>query len=712
MLSLIVFHFLKRLGAFFGLRPATRKGGSQPLPSPSPVEPDEAGIVTDSQITASSLKAQFDQLINHYTALATGLVEEAFPDGVKGIPRNGGSLTSTERKIINGYHYAVSRLDELTGQARSRIEHRLQRLRQRVNGSAIADQVSHELATQDQVARKQIATSLPSTQLGPRLRWWLLRHRHVAGVVAHLQDKRRQLAEACEVADNHFHSLVHHRYRQKPPIKGIMDYGWVVLIIVTLLFGVEIAANFSSFQELGLGDNNLAAMGLAAFFAVFLAVCAKALGFAIRTKSRGKLWLFSTLCFVLCLMISGSRLTMEAGIMTKGVYLLVNFLITGATVLASWAYAGHHDYFTVKGQRDRFRRQMAKIDYQLERLNGAVEAEQKALTESSKQRRDRLIAERTEQLEARISHNEESLHQISELRDSGRHRLEEQCDASLEDYRLSNNRARSGSGHPVIMNWFQGWKNTPGKVAVWLLLLSLGLSACGGQPDPLPEAHVEVLFDITSGEHTAYVEAMSAFILDQLDAELKAENRSDISVTLSTIGETSTASTRTVALPASESFWSRNQKQHKLAPQHFRAELQAALQGLVQTGEAKRQSSIHRNLVNRASALMDKPGRKLILTWSDLILNEREVSFYRYERHPQKIGLERDTLLAQLTRRYDMPVLDGVTIINTYQPVLAEDDIHEEAKAFFHYYWHDVKGAEVVFQTNLALPASAGELSK
>jgi hypothetical protein len=658
--------------------------------------------------SADRLQIEINREVSGYTHFATEAAKQAVPEAVQGVPRDGNTLSPTEQSLNDRCEQQSQQLRELGEQRKRRLAQDLEQQQQRLADGSIAKRVIHDVAVRKQAALKRTRESLPDTKLSRHHRRMLHRYQNVQGVVAHLKEKLRQFLDGKGVADNHFHHLKLERYANKPPIKGILDRAWLFWSLVVILVWVEVLANFSSFQSLGLGDNNLAAFSLAAFFAAFLSISAKGLGFALRAGNRSQSWLYGGLCLLLCFMISGSRLSMEADAITKSIYLLVNFLITGATVLVAWYYAKHHDFFKAKRQRDRYSHRIARLQYQIEQLTDAVEVEATTIEESMEREQQQQIDERTRELEDSIHEAKSRLDQIDGMVSDGQRKLAEQRDIATQKYRQTNNAVRQENGYPAILSWVQG-SGSLGRVAILLLGLSLGLVSCSEAEAP-PPAHIEVLYDVTSGEHVADVEKMGAFILNQLEEELQADNRSGVTVVLSAIDETSTTSIQTVRLPASEDFLSRNQKEYEQAPKIFEQQLASALQRLTQPGEGKRKSAIHRNLVNRARSLVNQPGRKLILCWSDLILNEPPVSFYDYQHEPWEIGEDRDALLAQLTRKYDLPDMTGVTIINTYQPDLAEDDIHEEAKAFFHHYWNEVKGAKVIFQTNLALPEASDKL--
>ena len=708
MTLLLIRWLWKHVRFALGLDPATTAATkSSPIPKSLLRRQSEPPRVIPM---SEALKIRVDMETDNYRQFTESRVDQAILDGMEGKPKPGNTPSPTEQAMLDHRHQVGEVLKEVGEFYKHDLIQGLKRDQQKLGDGSIKKRVLQEVAARKQAALKQVGESLAGTKVSSSLRRLLKRYRNVAGVVAHLKEKLRQLGDAKAVADNHFHHLKQHRYAGKPPIKGLIDRDWVFWSLMIVLGWVEIFANFSSFQSLGFGDNNLAALSLAAFFAGSLAFCAKMLGSSLREGNRKQGWLYGGLCLLLCFLISGSRLSMEADIAIKGIYLLVNFLITGATALAAWYYARHHAFFTAKSQRDRLSHQIAGIEHQVEQLTAAVQAERSSIEESMELEQQMQIDGQIQELEAQIHRREADLPRIDSVVAMGDRELEKHYRNGLRDYRTLNNTIRQENGFPPITDWFNGGSGPLGRAAILLLGMSLGLTSCG-EPAP-PPVHIEVLYDVTSGDHAGDVESMSAFILDQLEEELAAENRNDVTVTLSAIDETSTTSLRTVWLPASQDFLSRNQKLHEQGPERFREQLVLALEELTRPGEGKHKSAIHRNLVNRAHVLVKQPGRKVILCWSDLILNEPPVSFYDYQRNPEKIGEDRDTLLAQLTRRYDMPDLSGVTLINTYQPVLVEDDIHEEAKAFFHHYWHDVKGAEVVFQTNLALPASAGELSK
>lgn len=654
---------------------------------------------TASAPVTGSLTSQLQQLLDNYSNKTTTLIQQAIPDGVKGVPVAGGPLAPAENAIDHGYNQATSRLVHLVNNHRHRQEHAVKKHHKRLEGDVIEQEVAHAISAESREAIKKANESLPHTKLSWRQRWLLHRNQGVIGAVAHLKEKLRQHEEAKASADNHYHDLKHHRYDNKPPVKGLLDYGGLFWTLVTLLLGVEVFANFSSFQVSGIGDNNLAALSIAAFFAFLLALSAKGLGFAIRKQEKKSTYLYAALSLILCLIISSSRLTMEAGLATKALYLFVNILITIATVLVAWYYAKHHDFFKVKKQRDVLSHSIAKVNHEIHHLNHGLEREVAAIHETLEQEHHKRVTDTKHHLEEHISQQEEELDELDELLKHYQHELKEHHDGALQEYRNLNESVRQSNGHPSVTRWHQKSPRPFSGVMAILFLFAFGLMGC--QPPPPPPAHVEVLFDVTSGTHEVDVPQMADFILSHLEEELTASNRSEVEVIVSSIGETSTARTRKVTLPASESYFSRNQKEHEQKPELFKTQLIEVLTELTRPGTGKSQSSIHRNLYYRSWNLIGYSGKKLILTWSDLILNDPAVSFYDYKKHPHKLAENRDTLIAQMSKGYELPDLSGVTVINTYLPSFEEDALHEHAKAFFHHYWHERLDAEVIFQTNL-----------
>jgi hypothetical protein len=200
--------------------------------------------------------------------------------------------------------------------------------------------------------------------------------------------------------------------------------------------------------------------------------------------------------------------------------------------------------------------------------------------------------------------------------------------------------------------------------------------------------------------HTYEVEPMLDYIQGCVIQDTLQNEWGEATINLSPIGETSTQSVLTVHLPASGSVLLRNEQQHKKQLGKFRAELREALLALTHSETGMDHSYINRNLYARLNEIKKHPGRKIVLCWSDLILNEPEVNFYLYRDHPEQILEHKEELTKAMTKDYPIPQMAGVKIINIYQPTIVDDQLHEVAKRYFEEYWTSL-GMQVEFKSNI-----------
>ena len=114
-----------------------------------------------------------------------------------------------------------------------------------------------------------------------------------------------------------------------------------------------------------------------------------------------------------------------------------------------------------------------------------------------------------------------------------------------------------------------------------------------------------------------------------------------------------------------------------MRPKAFRGELKRALDSLTRPDTALPHSYIHRNFYYRLRELSPQPGLKIVLAWTDLIVNDRNVNFYDYQKHPERIWEERDSLIARMTTDYSLADFDlkGIKIIIIHQPSKELDEL-------------------------------------
>lgn len=511
--------------------------------------------------------------------------------------------------------------------------------------------------------------------------------------------KKEELLRQCKEKKKQksavFHDLFNHHYQRIAPEKKLIHRKGVFWAIVSFLFMMEISINFSTFQTINIGDNNLGALFLGLFFAMGQAWTAKKTGAAFYERHKKALKMFAGLTLTFCLLISSFRFFGDIGFFNKIIYLIINVLIGLVTVILAYFHSKDQKFFTLQNELDQLSTKIRVLEQQIaddeanykERFEGIeLEYEKKAenLTKKAK--------EKAEEKLRHVNHLLQTLETHQQWVKSALHKIHEngvvQCQ-KLAQQPKNNSTAKRSHLRP---------KYPPRQSAVGLLLLLwLGFSSCSHPP----ATTIEVIYDQTGETEPMTVEPMVDYILGYTDfVETHPSSWGETTIHLSPIGEVSSQAVQTIHLPASKFYWLRNHTEDKKAIASFKASLHDALVTLTEPSEEKNHSYIHRNFFYRLAPLAEIEGKKVVLSWSDLISNDGKVNHYQYKKQPHLIEQHRDSLIQLMTDDYMIPPLEGVTLINFHQPNTQTDELHEYCKRYFAHYWQHL-GMEVTFKTNL-----------
>lgn len=660
-------------------------------------------------LEADILKDTFrknDAVIRHYKSVAEEIAATGITDGVNGEPTADSQDSYAENALITSHTEAAATIGYNNLEALAKIEGMAAAAKQSLDNAATKEKYLSELANPRQQALTEAARriELPSLDLG--VMRMIRQYRTVQGVTTALKERLRQLQEQKTHTETRYHHLLEKQYQRIPPDKQWIDLPAVFWGAVAGLFFLEIIVNFTSFQTLGLGDTNLAALMLGLFFAIGQAWSAKCLGFARRKMQKRRVILFLAVTALFCLLISGFRITMEGSWMARMVYLIINFLIAGWTAILAYLHAQHHDFFSLLRRRHRLSARIENRRYQIEHTEKTYRQKCEEVEREINAKAEKLAQAAEEQFRKKIEQYESELEKLDAHDSNCLQQLDAIRDGALNKYRHLNQNARRDNGHPPVQRWqasnrsrSNGRMRDVKNMLTFLLLVWLSGMGCSTPPE---DTYIEILYDQTDTTYAQDIDPMLDYILSFVSYDTIHGQWGETTVTLSHIGETSTQFSQSVHLPASESYWLRNELEHRKKPGEFRAELREALVSLTEPGKGMKKSYIHRNFYYRLKELARHNGRRIVLSWSDLIVNDRKINFYDYRENPQAILAQRDSLIALMTKDYPLPNLTGVKLINVHQPPRPNDELHEVCKRYFGYYWESL-GIEVEFKTNIPM---------
>jgi hypothetical protein len=557
-----------------------------------------------------------EQRVAQYDALAQESAKQGLADGIHGIPDEHAAYSHAEESIADGHAEATDHVIHHCGMTRGRIKNQLATARGTLaDSAALKENASRQLepAKNKALAKVNRQTSLRG------LRWLRRKRESVKGMVAVLNEHHRhwsEISDHIETRYQHLHVEVYHRI---PPVRRWFDHFLVFWGVIGLLVGLEILVNFTAFQAIGAGDNNLASLGLGIFFACCQAWSAENLGTALHKKQHGRIWLFLLLTLIFCGFIIASRLNMtEENPVTHLLYWVINAIFAALTAVLAYFRAKHHAFFALQLRRKQIAERLETWRYQIEHLELAYQKKCAAIETGFDELAAEIARQREAQAAERITQYESWLSQL----DAHEHKCLQRIDAikhqALNRYRHLNEEARHKQGHPPVKRWQHILPPPAQNAAASLLLLACFVMGCS---TPHPETHLSLLIDRTDTTHTRNIEPMLDYVLGLVIHDTLDPEWGEVTILLSPIGETSTPEMKSLHLPASESFWWRNELKHRKLLSKFREDLRQTLDTLTRPGTGTHHSYIHRNFHAHLHAMSRHHGTRIVLSWSDLILN-------------------------------------------------------------------------------------------
>ena len=638
------------------------------------------------------------QITQEYGEFAQTTAKQGIVDGQNGNPDANGGLSHAEKAMVQHQQHAAMQITNHAKKIRTDLQSHLQTAQHELaNTTATAEE--HKVLEDEK--RQKIEKANRNTSGAGVSRRLKRKWGGPKGVLTGLGGLKRYWEEVLGHLEAQYQSMLD-EYRHLPPVKRLVDHSLFIWSIIIALTGAEIWVNFSAFQNIGAGDNGLTNLIIGIGCAIGQAWGAKRLGAALCKKQHRKMWTFMVVTVVLCILVGASRLMMgETSDLTKAFFFIVNIGFAAVTVIIAYFHAKHSDFFSLQQQRKHLAENVDRINYQIERLKEADQKRREDIEEHYTYLAKMLDQAHHQQIEIKIKVYETCMKQLDSREEQAQQQLEASMQHALEEYRKLNEEARRRQGLSPVKRWhLPPYGNSSlGNAATILLLLTAGLMGC----KPMPEATLEVMIDKTDSVNIQSVEPMLDYIQSFVIQDTLQKEWGETTINLSPIGETSTQSVLTVHLPASGYILLRNEQQHKKQLGRFRAELREALLVLTQSDYGMDHSYIHRNLYNRLLALQRHQGTRIVLCWSDLILNEPEANFYLYRDHPEQILQHKEDLIKAMTKDYHIPQMTGVKIVNIYQPSIVDDQLHEVAKRYFEDYWTSL-GMQVEFKSNIPLP--------
>jgi len=645
------------------------------------------------------------EIIHQYEMEASKFAHQGSTDGSYGIPAaDFVGHCHAEEEIIHSHAKAKEHLHLATEKNRQKITNHLTEKKEKLTNQESEEHRKSRLEQAQREAHHKASNKVTCVTKDLKL-WWMIRmQKTVDGVLSTLKEHHRHAKEEKAHLDAQHHHLLHHHYHQIPPLKRLIDYIFIFYFTVGLLFLMEIGSNFSAFKAIGLGDINLISLVIGIGLALGQAISAKELGFAHFRKQRIRTGLFLIITFVLCTIISTARWGMEGSLFLKLTLISINFLIAIATTILAHSHAKHHDYFLAVRLRKKKSAQIQKIEHQMMAIE--TDYEKRKIDEQWKviHKTRREEKEHTESLKREIRQNESQLQELVTQEQHNLQKLNAIKHDALARYRELNQKARQASNHQIVNHWLhqgkkKGNNNTSSinKVAGFLLVILVGLSSCN---TPVEPTHIEVIYDQTGITKSQDIHLMADYILSHALNNHHKESWGEVHIHLSSISELSTPIVRHLELPASKGHLMRKELEHKQHISQFKKALVMELEGLTHPSLAMNHSYIHRNIYYRLHDLAKKKGHRIVLVWSDLILNHPPVDFYHYTENPSGIITDKDSLIHLMTDGYSLHDVTGIKLVNIHTSEKKFDALHESSKHFFEHYWTS-KGIEVKFLTTI-----------
>lgn len=651
--------------------------------------------------------------INTYEQFAKGIADTGSTDGTNGVPDEHSTNSYAENTILNEHDATLNEVSHTIYVARTHLNQMKVKISATLEDSSIEKEQQDRNLLRKRVALNEVNQGIPRSNFNKKIKTLLQKTGSIPGVITLFKEQLQQLEEKKLYADGRFQQMRVHSYNNMPPRKRWIDYRFVFLGVIFTLFSAEYFANFTAFQTINLGGSNIGSLLFGLLATAAQAFYAERLGSAIGDKNRRLIILFTLTTFTICFAVCTPRLLMPGDSLLKVFYLLFNFAIAGTTILLAYSHAKHSKFFDEQRERDRLAMRITYLKQRIEQLEANYEEKIEEVEERYRIEMDQSIQAAKAGWQKQIDQTNSELSRLDSLQSKYTKHLDKIRLSALERYCHLNSDARKHKGHPPVKRW-QDYQAKGAddfsmikKISIVLLFFSFGLASCGKQDQA---TSMEVLYDQTDGiKATVNTAQMADYIIGYVEEDISDDAWGRFEVTLSRIGETSTQPPLTVTLPASEPYWSRNENETWQQPERFRQELKVALDSLTQPTPKMNHSYIHRNFYYRLQELAPKRGRKIILSWSDLILNDPPVNFYLYEKTPGKILEQKDLLIKLMTKDYPIESLSGIELINFYQPSTSNDALHEVAKKYFRYYWEKL-GMKVEFRS--APPATTAVLNE
>lgn len=660
--------------------------------------------------TAETALTQIWDSVNHsifsivesYKAKAEAFAEEGAIDGARKIPVNSQEQSSAEAQIDFYAERCMQELDHaesIQAEVLIQLQERSKHWKESTLSEVALEKEwqSHRLKSETKAVQW---ARLPLWKL--RWNWKQMQLGSSNGLLDWLNDQLRDAERHTNDTSNMSAKLLA-TYGRVPPLKRWIDRPFVFYLQIFLLFVVECLVNFGAFQQMNMGGNNLGALTIGIFFALFQAVGAKLAGQAFWNRHWRKLALFTALTLILCSLISLVRWHVADSLVNQVVGVFVNFLIAGFTFYVAYHHEKHATYFTVKRLARKLEKKKLHLMIWIPKIRQQMNHHQVILEQKIQDGYDdakRHLYDAQFNLTQQLEKTEDRLPSAF---NQARSQVEHIRDNAHRTYRNLNQLAREKAGSQSVEDWYKPSAVRPpngshiikNSTAI-CLLLSLGLLSCQNE---LPDTTIEFLYDQTDATFDPDTTAMTHAVIELVEDQLAAGHWGNIRVNLSQIGEVSSQKVWTVTLDASPPYWLRNEKKLEDELWQFKKELVYAIEEVAEASEAMRESHIHQNFYHRLHWLQQQQGMKWIVSWSDLILNDGKTNFYQYQLAPRLLLENKEELWQMLETDYPLGDLTGIRLVNYYLPTTQDDDLHEVAKQFFGAYWRD-HGMEVEFRTN------------
>ncbi len=641
-----------------------------------------------------------------FEARTAEIVNNAAVEGASGRPDAASHSSPAEDGIASEHNKALAVIDHNLCRPRQALQSRMALAEVDKSRLPQMDDCLNTLELEKRLALEQAEKEVKAPSLLQFDLWWLaLREGTVTGVVSVLRGRIRRWEELKTHAEANFQDLLLNRHHGRPPERKPLNIPALFWGLVALISFVEVFINLAAFQDVNIGDNNLVALVLAGFFASGQSVSAKWLGDALDKGVRRIIIIACCATLLCCAFACLLRLGMASeNVMTKAIYVALNLFFVAMTVGMGKAHAKNLDFFTFLRQRHSLDGKIKRASTQIEQIEAAHQCRCEAVAMAIEEKARSMQEAAKKEVEERMNELHEARLRLDGHEAIIRRQLKEAEQAALAQYRHLNHSARTSAGHPPVRRWSEAKAKLNGQQvlngAAALVFGAMLCWGCGTAP-ALPETHIEVMVDRTDSTEAGDASLLSGLVTGAAFPDGTGDEWGETTVTLSPIGETSTQPAQVVKLPASKSFWERKEEQHRESKRRFAEDLGMAVDELTRPGKGMGQSYIHRNFYYRLKALSERPGRKILLSCSDLIANGPCANFYRYEARPEQLWLNRDALVAKMESDHPLPDLTGITIVNIHQPSKRHDELHEQAKRFWEHYWTR-KGAKVEFQSGTA----------